>query len=380
MARKGENIRKRKDGRWEGRYQIFEDGTKKTKSVYAHSYKEVKQKLLEKKSNAQKHEFEITINYVETENRITLNDIATNWFENFPNENKHSTYVKYKDVYENHIKPKLGNDYIVILSNEYVNQHIDPTLSQSVTKSIYSVLNQISKYGEQRYHIPEKTYHRNITKATKQAIDTLDYSEQSKLIKSIFHNLDVYKLGIYICLVTGLRLGEICALKWSDIDMDLRLLHVNRTVQRISVENANSKTILMETPPKSFHSKREIPISNQLYILLQLFKCDDVYVLGGSKPMEPRTLQYKFKNYLFEADIRDTNFHTLRHTFATNCIQAGADAKSVSEVLGHSDVKITLNRYVHPSVETKREHLNALSSIYGQMSGQLILEFKESAV
>lgn len=372
MARKGENIRKRKDGRWEGRYHVTEQGISKTKSVYAHSYKDVKTKLLEKKSDIQKHDFDITINYVEVADRITLNDIAIKWFDDFPKDNKYSTYIKYKEVYANHIKPKLGNDCMTVLSNEYVNQHIDPALSQSITKSVYSVLNQISKYAEQKYHIAERTYHRSITKSAKQSIDLLNYSEQSKLLKYIFCNLDIFKLGIYICLVTGLRLGEVCALKWSDIDMNLRLLHVNRTVQRISVENANSKTILMETPPKSFHSKREIPISNQLYILLQQFKCDDEYVLGGAKPMEPRTMQYKFKKYLSEAGIRETNFHTLRHTFATNCIQAGADVKSVSEVLGHSDVKITLNRYVHPSVEIKREYLNSLSTIYGQISGQQI--------
>ena len=152
--------------------------------------------------------------------------------------------------------------------------------------------------------------------------------------------------------------------------MNLQLLHVNRTVQRISIDNAEQKTILIETMPKSFHSKREIPISTQLYTVLQEFYCNDIYVLNGNRPMEPRTLQNRFKKYLKLSGIREMNFHSLRHTFATNCIQTGADIKSVSEVLGHSDVKITLNRYVHPSMDTKREHLNSLSSIYGQISGQ----------
>ena len=184
--------------------------------------------------------------------------------------------------------------------------------------------------------------------------------------------MDIYKLGIYICLFTGLRLGELCALKWSDLDMNLKLLHVNSTVQRIRVSDKQTKTCLIETPPKSFCSKREIPISDQLYQFLKEFHCQDKNVLNGKAPMEPRTMQNKFKKYLKLSGIRDTNFHTLRHTFATNCIQMGADVKSVSEVLGHSDVKITLNRYVHPSMETKRSYLNALSDISGQKSGQSI--------
>ena len=223
-----------------------------------------------------------------------------------------------------------------------------------------------------RYHIEERYFKRITGRKTNQSIDILDVSEQAKLLRGLFDETDVYKLGIYICLSTGLRLGEVCALKWCDIDMNLKLLHVNQTVQRLPSKDETSKTILLETSPKSFHSKREIPISNQLYELFEKFYNTKTYVLNGNKPMEPRTLQYQFQKILEACEIRKTSFHTLRHTFATNCIQTGADIKSVSEVLGHSDVKITLNRYVHPSMNSKREYLNSLSSIYGQISGQKI--------
>lgn len=93
-------------------------------------------------------------------------------------------------------------------------------------------------------------------------------------------------------------------------------------------------------------------------------------MINGSRPMEPRTYQNKFQRYLQDAGISRKNFHILRHTFATNCINNGADVKSLSEILGHSDVKITLNRYVHPTIETKRRHMNSLSAIYGQYVGQ----------
>lgn len=372
MARKGENIRKRTDGRWEGRYQIVEDGVTKTKSVYATTYRDVKRKLCEQKNNIERGSVFLQNEHIEKNNLLTLDMVATEWLLVFPQQYKHSTYIKYKNIYHTHIQPYFGNVQITSLTNDYVKKHIDVELSQSLSRSVYCVLNQIVAFASTKYQINEQKFDRSNNHNVHHSIDTLDVSEQAKLLKYLIQDIDIYKLGIYICLSTGLRLGEVCALKWADIDMDLQLLHVNRTVQRINVDDAEQKTILMETPPKSFHSKREIPLSNQLYTLLQEFYCNDIYVLNGNMPMEPRTLQNKFKKYLKLSGVRETNFHSLRHTFATNCIQTGADVKSVSEVLGHSDVRITLNRYVHPSIDTKREYLNSLSSIYGQISGQRI--------
>ena len=371
MARKGENIRKRKDGRWEGRYHVIENGISKTKSVYAHSYREAKAKLFQRQNQILNKADRSNVSTYRLQ-EITLNQVATEWLADFSHSYKQATYVKYENVYKEHIQPTFGMVNIQSITNDYIKTHLDASLSQSVIKSIYTVLNNIYTYAQKKYHIEDKIFRRSVERGPKRTIDTFDLSEQAKLLRYLSQDTDIYKLGIYICLSTGLRLGEVCALKWSDIDMDLKLLHVNQTVQRLSIENGAFKTCLIETSPKSFYSKREIPLSNQLYILLKEFQSTDLYVLNGNTPMEPRTLQYKFQRYLEESNIRKTNFHTLRHTFATNCIQTGADIKSVSEVLGHSDVKITLNRYVHPSIDTKREHLNSLSSIYGQMSGQQI--------
>lgn len=371
MARKGENIRKRKDGRWEARYHTIENGVSKTKSVYANSYREVKVKKIEKQNLLVTQEEQL-VSSSNILHELTLEDIATEWLQKDEYNYKQATYVKYKNIYEQHIRPTYGAVNVLLLTNDYIRLHLEPTLSSSIVKSIYTVLNNIYAFAVEKYHIEERYFKRTTCRSQNRSIDTLDISEQAKLLRYLKQDIDIYKLGIYICLSTGLRLGEVCALKWCDIDMDLKLLHVNQTVQRLAVENETSKTRLIETSPKSFHSKREIPLSNQLYTLLKEFQSTDIYVLNGSAPMEPRTMQYKFEHYLKESHIRKTNFHTLRHTFATNCIQAGADAKSVSEVLGHSDVKITLNRYVHPSIDTKREHLNSLSNIYGQISGQQI--------
>lgn len=227
------------------------------------------------------------------------------------------------------------------LTDIYIQEHLDNSLSQSTNRSIYCVLNQIMCFVEVKYHLHICTFTRNAEKTSKKGITTLNISEQTRLVQYLQYDMDVYKLGVYICLFTGLRLGEVCALQWSDIDMDLKLLHVNRTVQRIAVSDEDTKTSLVETSPKSFYSKREIPILEQLYVLLKEFYCSEKYILNGNMPMEPRTMQNKFKKYLQQTGIPNTNFHTLRHTFATNCIQMGANIKSISELLGHSDIKIT---------------------------------------
>lgn len=371
MSRKGENIRKRKDGRWEGRYQIIENGITKTKSVYAKSYREVKQKrLLIQKSiyqNSKSNTFAIN-----NSKDGFVSAIADEWLVVASKKYKQATYHKYKNIYTNYIYPRFGNVHITFLTNEYIKEQLDMTWSSSRIKSIYTVLNHIYTYAMDKYHLEERYFKRIVYHKTTNITNTFDQSEQAKLLRYLTQDTDIYKLGVYICLSTGLRLGEVCALKWCDIDMELKLLHVNHTVQRLSTEKELAKTALIESSPKSFHSKREIPLSNQLYELLLQFYSTETYVLNGTKPMDPRTLQYRFQKILKESQIKKTNFHTLRHTFATNCIQMGADIKSVSEVLGHSDVKITLNRYVHPSIETKREYLNSLSSIYGQISGQNI--------
>ena len=191
------------------------------------------------------------------------------------------------------------------------------------------------------------------------------------MIHCLYEEMDSYKLGVVICISTGLRLGEICSLKWEDIDFEGKMLHVSSTVQRITVEGQKKKTSLLEGTPKSPFSKRDIPLSEDLVKLLSRY-CDDSgkYVVNKRKPMEPRTYQNKFHQYLQWAGVKKTNFHTLRHTFATNCVVGGTDVKSLSEILGHSDVKITLNRYVHPTVEAKRQYMNALAAMYGQMVGQ----------
>lgn len=373
MCRRGENIRKRKDGRWEGRYYMYVplSGKKMNRSVYAKTYAEVKEKLLSAKTFAESVCAEAD---AKTEKEFGL--VALQWLGEIETSKKHATYIKYRSIYEKYIREAAGGLPLSEISSAVVEEIFQDSsnkriLSENMKKSIACILNQILSYAESHYHIQCFRYScPKQSKRNKPAI-ILNQTEQAKLLQYLYEKTDIYKVGVIICIYTGLRLGEICSLKWTDIDLKRKVLHVNTSVQRIAVDGRESRTALVEGEPKSVFSKREIPLSEDIVTLLAPYHTNSVrYVVNGDRPMEPRTYQNKFHSYLKMAGVEKRNFHILRHTFATNCINSGTDIKSLSEILGHSDVKITLNRYVHPAFETKRQYMNSLSSIYGQMMGQ----------
>lgn len=371
MARRGENIRKRNDGRWEGRYLVTVDGNKKCRSVYAHSYNEVKQKLFTCKTEAEKILNEQSA-LPKDGIHMSMNEISQLWLSDIKNKRKYSTYRKYTDIYRKYIQEPFGELNVSEITQDLVMKTLPKVLSASLYKSIYCVFNQIFQYGNRYCGTPKVHLQLENICESPRPIQTINISDQKKLCEYLFSELDSYKLGILICLNMGLRLGEICALKWDDIDFQCGTLHINRTVQRLPAENGKTKTTLCETIPKTACSIREIPIPKFLYSILLDYKDDGPYVLNKVSPMEPRTYQYKFHSYLDKAFVKQSHFHALRHTFATNCISNGADVKSVSEMLGHSNVNITLNKYVHPSMDTKRNILDSLSYINGQKNGQHI--------
>lgn len=367
MGRHGENIRKRKDGRWEGRYLVYdkEKGKKVYRSVYACSYETARELLEDKKEQI----LNLTDKPVRKQNRISPEDmnldaIAQEWLAEVQEKRKQSTYVKYRLIYHNHIRKIFQDIALSELTNAEVREKISGQYSDSVYKSIYCILNQILKFASERYNVIMPFLKKSISNTRNSPIKVLDKSEQKRLINVLFTDTDRFKMAILMCLFTGLRLGELCALKWTDIDFENKLLIVNRTVQRLYAEGYQTKTILTETSPKSAYSKREIPLSDKTLELFLKFQNSEEYVFGGEKPLEPKRLQYHFKKILKEAQVSDKNFHVLRHTFSTNCIEGGTDVKSLSEMLGHSDVQITLNCYVHPSMETKRQYINNLLEIY----------------
>ena len=374
MSRRGTNIRKRADGRWEGRYYIpDQSGTKKCKSVYGHSYKETSDKLNAAKTAVQSRIARAGLS------TVIVDEAANKWLESIRTNRKLSTYQKYSTIYAEYIKPQWGDALVDELDSGEIVTALPDTLSTSICKSIMSIFNLIIEYGNVLYgtnliHLSYKSIHSPATSTNN--TNTINITDQQKLIKYLLTELDIYKLGILLCLFMGLRLGEICALKWEDIDMISRTLHVNRTVQRLPVDTvhtsdssqnnhtATKKTSLYIDSPKTSNSLREIPIPDFIYDKLSDYyntsMKGDSYFLKKNQPMDPRTYQNRFHIYIKEAGIGNTHFHALRHTFATNCISSGADAKSVSEILGHSNVNITLNRYVHPNLETKRSAINSI--------------------
>lgn len=364
MARHGENIRKRKDGRWEGRYPVYnaEKQKKVYCSVYGRSYEEVREKLFLHKSPEKQYGGG-------TNRKILLNDVAREWLMEVKVKRKPSTYVKYSMVFQKHIEKAFLGRMLLELTDTLVKETLSDHLSDNMRKSIYCVLNQVLKYAFRQYSIAMPCLNKPELEMKNKPIQTFIKKDQQKLVATLCHETDLFKMAVLLCLFTGLRLGELCALKWSDIDFDNKTLVVSRTVQRLHVDGHKTKTILMETVPKSAYSCREIPLSDTILKMLIRFRGNDEYVFGKNKPLEPRNLQYHFKKILREANLPDTNFHILRHTFATNCIEGGTDVKSLSEMLGHSDVEITLNRYVHPSMDTKRQCVDSLSKVYGHIYG-----------
>lgn len=200
-------------------------------------------------------------------------------------------------------------------------------------------------------------------------ISVISKRDQEVLIQYLKNSATNCDIGILLCLFTGIRIGELCALRNSEISVSTKTLCINSTMQRIQCfdEDSNSKTKIIITPPKSCFSKRSIPLPDCIMPYLENIKKDDEsFFLTGSKTeyIEPRSMQNYFKRVLKENGIQKTNFHALRHTFATNCVELGFDTKSLSEILGHSNVSITLNRYVHPSMAQKKKNMQLLSELF----------------
>ncbi len=377
MARHGENIRHRKDGRWEGRYKVYneEKGKEVYVSVYGKSYQEAKEKLTMKKI-LPKTETVRTKAMQTAGAELLFGNMAEKWLAVVKQTKKMSTYVKYTQVYKNHIEELFQNVPLSEMTDAAVKEKLfqkrggSNAMSDSLLKSIYCILNQALKFASENYSVAMPSLKKSVFADKKKPVQALSIKEQIKLFTVLWHDMDIFKLAVFLCLHTGLRLGELCALKWADIDLANRILTVDRTVQRLPVEGHGHKTILWEGEPKSGCSRRDIPLSEELAGLLIQFQNGKEYIFGGDRPLEPRTMQNHFKKILGEAGLPDKNFHMLRHTFATNCVEGNVDVKSLSELLGHSDVRITLNRYVHSSIDAKRKHIGSLCMFYGQVYGQ----------
>lgn len=372
MPRRGESIYKRKDGRWEGRYIVSykPDGKAIYKSVYGKSYSETKEKMQRFKSN--------TVKFPPC--NVKFSDLCTQWLEDIKISLKQSAYAQYDNSVHKHIIPYFGNIKVKTISKDMVNGFIKNKLekgrldgkgglSPKTVIDLWSKLNAIIHYAESKGYIQDFDYDVIQPKTVDNELPILTVQEQIKLITSIKSNLTTEKLGILLSLYAGIRLGEVCALTWENIDFDNGMLKIRTTLQRIknTDKNAKTKTKVVIDTPKSKKSIRDIPLPNFLIGTLKSFVSENerAYVLTGTqKYMENRVYQNRFKQYLFEAQIDDINFHALRHTFATRAIENGIDIKSLSEILGHASVRFTLERYVHSSNSLKKQGMEKLAICY----------------
>ena len=386
MARYGENIRKRADGRWEARYKAFDEKKCRTvyRSVYGATYMEAKEKKFAamealRRPSTEKMPgsggFEAEGNLLsERADQVRFMQVAQEWLDVIAVKCKYSTCIKYRSVCKAHLEKTTGEFLLPEIGNEFFTQKIsdhisEKNLSESIQKSICCVVNQILTFANRKYALSISALRLPPVKSGKKPVETLSKTEQASLFACTTSRTDRFRTAIRFCLYTGVRLGELCALKWSDVDCKGMTLTVNRTVQRIAVSGQPTKTILLESDPKSESSKRTIPVTTEILGLLDGLDKKQPYVFGGDKPLEPRTMQYRFQNILREAAVGSRHFHILRHTFATNCVESCMDVKTLSEILGHSSVKITLNRYVHPTMDSKRRQLGRLCGFYGQICG-----------
>ena len=372
MSRKGENIYKRKDGRWEGRF--IKQRTKNNKAIYGYvygrSYSTVKEKLAKAKST-----YVLGTNY-SSKRTMTMNfeNITELWLLNKSNIIKASTFNRYKNLLNNNILPFIGKRFISEISTaeiqDYVhflstNGRIDSKggLSAKTISDIICIIKSVLNYSESLgyHHCCALKY--ISFRVEKKEMRVLNRNEQKRLTEYLINNIDNTNAGILLSLYTGIRVGELCALKAKDFDFLNKKLKIKQTLQRIQkVQYEDSKTYISITEPKSTASVREIPLPDFIcnIFLTMKFHFDGFVLSGTLVPIEPRTMENRYNRIMKNLGIIGATFHTLRHTFATRSIEVGFDIKSLSEILGHSSVNITLNRYVHSSFELKTENMKKL--------------------
>ena len=364
MSRRGMNIYKRKDGRWEGRFYNGKrkNGKKKYSSVYGSSYTETKEKLVEKLSSLQA-----------CTDKLSFSACAANWLTDVEKRVKPSTFANYRFLLERHILPFFERYTMQKLESSDVEQFISEKLSdgklkrrsglsKKYLKDIISVVKQITAYAELRHGIQNKIRYISTPKLNKTESETINAEDKAALTSYLINSDKAMDTGILISLYTGMRIGEVCGLKWGDIDLNNGVINVCRTVQRIC--DGQGSTLLLVGSPKTNSSYRAIPMPKLLLNKLSQMTHDpsEAVITNTAQYSEPQLLRKRFKEVLSVCRIKNVKYHSLRHTFASDCVRLGFDIKALSEILGHSSSAMTLDRYAHTTLETKRMYMERISA------------------
>lgn len=298
----------------------------------------------------------------------TINQITEEWKEEKKKYVKKSTYATYQLLIQNHIKPYFGDLYEVNEEKvqQFVFDKLDAGLSEKTIRDIIIVLKMILKFGIKNGYLEYIQIDAKFpSKQEKKDLDVLSKADQKKFMEHLRNNFTFKNLGIFICLSTGMRIGEICGLRWCDVDTVEGVIKVRHTLQRIYIiEGETRHTELLLDTPKTANSVRDIPMSSELLKMLKSLNKvvnENYYVISNDiKPIEPRTYRNYYKKLCKQLDIPELKFHGLRHSFATRCIESKADYKTVSVLLGHSNISTTLNLYVHPNKEQKKKTIDKM--------------------
>lgn len=311
--------------------------------------------------------------------KILYKDWIYEWLIEKKEYIKESTYANYSNNVFNHIIPNLGNYYLNDINHKIIQDFLlnlsktgkkdgSGGLAEKTIKDITIIVKGSLKKAINEERMKHIVLSFNYPKSQQEKkIYILTKREQNKITDYVLNNLSTRNIGILISLYSGIRIGELCALKWEDIDLKKGIIYIRKTIQRIYIKDKYknvSKIIL--TTPKTKNANREIPINKNFLEILKKVKANkEDYILTGNKEyIEPRTYRKYFNKLLDKININHFNFHSLRHTFATNCISLGVDYKTVSELLGHANVNITLNLYVHPRLSQKKKCIDLICKVF----------------
>lgn len=352
------NIYCRKDGRYEGRLTRgrHHNGKRRFQYFFGHSRKEVEEKI------------DFCRNSEQTETcSKTIGELFAEWYQSIQHRVKESTAANYRMKAEKHVLPAFSTVPVSKMSASaiyaFVSEKQSCGLSNRYISDIIIMMKTFFKYAARTYHFLNPMEGITLPKLQKTEIELLDEQQQVDLQQYITENPNHTTLGVALSMSMGIRIGELCALQWEDINLEKRILTIRKTIQRIQTPDGMTKTKLIIAEPKSESSKRKIPIPECVFSILKQFKGkrDDYVISDSEKPIEPRTMQYRFASILKNAKLPSIHFHALRHMFASNCVKLGFDIKTLSEILGHSKVEITLNKYVHTSFEQKQRYMSLVS-------------------
>ena len=294
---------------------------------------------------------------------LDLKTLTDEWLKGKQNTVKPTTLAAYSLSIERNILPYF--EKISDLDGESLQTFIDKCLDEGMSvkrlRDIMSVIKMVMNFAVERSYSDKINFNFRLPKDYKhENLKVFSALHLKKLVTFLLNEKTLRNLGIFICINTGMRIGEICGLKWGDVDLASDSITVNKTLCRIYNIGAtnNKRSELILTTPKTRHSFRSIPLTQSLKDYIKMLHPTlekENYVLTDSlRPIEPRTLRNYYYKILRDIGLPNMKFHALRHSFATQCIECKCDYKTLSSILGHSNISTTLHFYMHPSQEQKK--------------------------